>query len=559
MSGGDDGDSLDGLLERMVPGAGDRSLSDADAPPFPAGLELDPVDVLARGSVGWVYRARDRVLDRIVAVKVSRPDAELEGREALLLEARRTARLAHPAILPVHRVQATEGLLCVVFALGPTTTLADHLAHWRQAPDQAWAAEQRLVCLRAIAAAVAHAHGLEVVHGDLKPANVAVDQEAHPYVLDWSGLVATAGTFSGTPEYAAPERLVGGAPSPASDVFALAAIAWELLADRPLRPLPLGASPASRLARLVEAPGPTGPPPGVEASLGELLHQAAAPDPGARPTAAALVEVITRVLTGRARAERRRAEAEAELQHARREVLAFRERERRLQEERRVIAVQRARIPSHAPPAAKQGLWATEDRASALLAAQARGWVEIMEHLMAAAHLQPERDEAQAMIAEMWSERWPVVGVSLADAEAFARWEGARLGLDVRLPTEEEWEKAARGADGRAYPWGDAFDPSWCHMRDSLAEAPRPAEVGRFPADRSPYGVCDVAGGVHEWTTSVLSGDRHVVVRGGSWASDAQACRLASRSGVHADSRRPTVGFRVVISTPGDRAQAHRS
>jgi serine/threonine-protein kinase len=116
----------------------------------------------------------------------------------------------------------------------------------------------------------------------------------------------------------------------------------------------------------------------------------------------------------------------------------------------------------------------------------------------------------------------PVVAISFDDASRFSADHG------WRLPTELEWEKAARGVDGRVFPWGNRFDATFCKMRDSRADGPYPEPVGAFPADESPYGVRDMAGGSRDWTSSTLGGEMRVV-RGGAWNVTSLFCRLGFR------------------------------
>ncbi len=116
----------------------------------------------------------------------------------------------------------------------------------------------------------------------------------------------------------------------------------------------------------------------------------------------------------------------------------------------------------------------------------------------------------------------PVVGVCFYEAEAFAKWAGKRL------PTEEEWEKAARGVEGRIYPWGNEFDKDNCNSDQSGIGGTTP--VTKYVNGRSPYGCFDMAGNVWEWTGTLYeAGKDYRVIRGGSWNYDARYLRSSNR------------------------------
>ncbi len=142
-------------------------------------------------------------------------------------------------------------------------------------------------------------------------------------------------------------------------------------------------------------------------------------------------------------------------------------------------------------------------------------------------------------------ERRPVRGVSADDAATYCAWLSEATGRTIRLPTADEWEHAARGADGRPFPWGDQFDPGRCASLWTGSPGGPPPAVGLFADDCSPYGIADLAGGVWEWT-GTNAGGRGVVV-GGSIVSEEAACRSAVRRALLPNQSLPFLGFRVLM------------
>ena len=181
----------------------------------------------------------------------------------------------------------------------------------------------------------------------------------------------------------------------------------------------------------------------------------------------------------------------------------------------------------------------------------------------------------------------PVGDVSWEDAVTFARWLSIATGTRWGLPSEAQWEKAARGMDGRQFPWGNTFDAELCNVREAGRGGTTP--VGSYPEGASPFGLLDMAGNVWEWTRSlqapypyaddgrdqialpeggpgiwsrlaarILGKTREApieirrVLRGGCYANPEGFARCACRFRLAPSSRTPFLGFRLVRE--GDRS-----
>jgi len=154
----------------------------------------------------------------------------------------------------------------------------------------------------------------------------------------------------------------------------------------------------------------------------------------------------------------------------------------------------------------------------------------------------------------------PVVNVSWYDAIVYCNWLAKTTGKLYRLPSEAEWEKGARGIDGRIYPWGDEWDAKRCNTTEGGKGSTTP--VGAYPEGASPYGLLDMSGNVWEWMRSKkasypylatdgredLGGSAARVVRGGSWAYNERNAHCAYRIRGIPGFFNGSLGFRVVVS-----------
>jgi serine/threonine-protein kinase len=455
------------------------------------------LELVKAGGMGAVYRARDRRLNKEVALKqlLGGPDAWAE--ERFSAEGEWLSRLRHPALPRVTDSFCHDGCRFLVMDLVPGQDLESRVEGQGPLPPE----RVRDIALQVLEVLdFLHRQDPPVLYRDLKPANLILGEDGRVTLVDF-GLARTSSgapvTAVGTEGYAPLEQYQGRAEV-RSDLYALGATMFHLLTGR--RPAPFS----------YEAPGPQVPP-----WLERVLRRAMAPDPEGRFSSAAEMRAALLVPGG---ASRRAADGA--------EMVRVPAGEFRLGA---------TVCPEDLAPAL---VWLDEfwiDR-TPVTQAQFRAFVEATGYL--------PRGDWQDW-ARPGTEEHPAVGVTWEDARAYCRW------ADKELPTEEQWEKAARGTDGRSYPWGEEWDPRRCHhgqsrpagmaaFRDGRGTCP----VGLYPAGASPWGCLDMAGNVWEWTASAGPEDTRVL-RGGCWANrDPAALRCSSRLWAPPGQAGPLWGFR---------------
>jgi WD40 repeat protein len=278
-----------------------------EAAPVPMPESIGDYQILAeidRGGMGIVYRARDRQLDRQVALKaiLSGQFATRGEIDRFEREARAAAGLDHPHIVPIHEVGAAGGVHYFSMKLLEGGTLAR--------PDCRLDTEPRGIArlVEKISRAVHHAHERGVLHRDLKPANILLDRDGEPHVADFGlarpladgATLTLTGQIAGTASYMAPEQAAGEAKkvTVASDVYGLGAILYQMLTERP--PFAEG-TPLTTLRKVLEddPPRPRALKPGVPLDLESICLRALEKNPARRyASAAALADDLGRFARG---------------------------------------------------------------------------------------------------------------------------------------------------------------------------------------------------------------------------------------------------------------------
>lgn len=553
---------------------------------------------LGQGSFGvvWLAERRGKFLTTQVALKI--PLDEEPDLEAIQQEARAWLQASgHPNVLPVLDADEYDGQIVIVSEYAPDGSLADWL---KRNGGKAPSFEAAVAMTGGILAGLEHLHRRQMIHRDIKPGNVLLQGDT-PMLTDFgvSRVLATnvSTRVAGTPAYMAPE-MFDGRYSEQTDVWAVGVLLYKLIsgtlpfsqqgwgalyaAIKEDAPPPLGAHVPTRFQKIIDRALEKDPARRFESAqeMREMLHAPDAPQPA---PSAPIIDVAYDIPSAPAVAPVT-APPGFDIRPP----------------DRPISTGATPSLPSGGsglsrPPSLRQSVdtgsrfnfWpfnkVVQPTRSNPVDDAEMIWIPPGE-FTAGDTDQPENPRRKSAIDGFWIFRYPVtvsmyrrfcsatrrtlpeappwgwiddhpmVNVHWHDAVDYCHWAG------VSLPTEPQWEKAARGPDQRRFPWGGGWDPNRCRCSHAnRADAGKTQSVGCYANGVSTYGVMDMAGNVWEWCQETPDGSMRSgaepgsiprrLLKGGSWESNQPSeFRISGRLCVVASYMYFTIGFRCVVN-----------
>ncbi len=524
------------------------------------------------GGMSHVFRARDSVIGRTVALKILTEQgcADQDVRSRFLLEARMAGNLAHDNVIRIYEFGEDEQqrpYMVMEFLQGED--LRQAMRGGRTGDLQ-----QKLRTALEIAKALGYIHTQSIIHRDIKPENVHIATTGVVKLMDFGiakseGLSLTkAGFVLGTPYYMAPEQVRGENVTPQVDVYAFGILLFELITGtKPIQ----GDDITQIFYKIMNEPLNEEPlvQAGAPAAVIGLIRACCAKAPEQRPAGFGPVCAELQRLTGGAETRPSPAAVPAATEAARPSRKGL------------WLGIAAAVVMV---AVAGGGYWAMRPSAPKLAAALATPTGEMLlvpdgpfqfgpnKETISLPAFYIDKTEVTNLAYmkfcnatkytlpegfRMDQPEQPVTNITFAEAEAFAKWAGKRL------PTAREWEKAARGTDGRPYPWGANRDASRANVRDNPALGKGAIEVDSLPQGASQFGVLQTVGNVWEFvmepkapsaetasrfaqllTPPPAENERWYTIRGGSFGEDLADNVMYDSTTVPERFRDASIGFR---------------
>ena len=474
-----------------------------DAMDHPEHIGKYDIEEFLGGGMSHVYRARDTLIGRTVAIKILTPEAssDPEAKARFLREAQMAGNIAHENIMRVYDFGEDNGLPYMVMEFLRGEDLRSAINNARTGD-----LNSRLQLAHQVAKALAYIHQQKIIHRDIKPENIHINSGGTVKLVDF-GIAKThdlsltqPGLTMGTPYYMAPEQVMARDVTHLADIYSFGILLFELLTGQKpilgesveqlfyqilnnpidLSPLRRGHCP-ERISNLIErcvAKAPSDRPQDMSLVQREIelalepakqpVQKESLPHTSSRwPVAIASILVLAVIL---ALFFALRKKEEPVNQPATKQLPAFIS-----TPSGEMVLVRDSSVPPF-----------YMDKTEVANEAYGRFCAELQRPLP------PDFPSNRPNL--------PVVNITIVDAKEFAKWAGKRL------PDKAEWITAARGADGRAYPWGNQRDPSFANVSDNTALGSRALmPVDAFDAGASPHGLLQMAGNAWEFVDELIT------------------------------------------------------